>query len=252
MSAIHSDIVEEGRRLLELAEAERVPLRLLGGVAIRLHAAEGLPATFERAYNDLDFVTAKGASGKTQVFFKGAGYEPHKAFNALNGQERLLFFDTQNDRQVDVFVGAFSMSHKIPVNDRLQVEERTLPLAELLLTKLQIAELNEKDVKDALAVLHGHPVGDSDDETVNAARVAQLCASDWGLWRTITANLVTCREHVDRYDLPAEEKEEIRRDVDALLDRIEREPKSRAWKLRAKIGERKRWYELHEELAGGP
>ena len=34
-----------------------------------------------------------------------------------------------------------------------------------------------------------------------------------------------------------------------LEERIEAEPKSRAWRLRAKIGERKRWYELPEERA---
>ena len=198
MNAPEPDIVEEGTRLLRLAESEGVPLRLLGGVAIRLHAAEGLPAAFERSYNDLDFVTAKGASGKAQAFFREAGYEPHKAFNALNGQERLLFFDLGNERQVDVFVGAFSMSHKIPVGDRLDVERGTLPLAELLLTKLQIAELNEKDIRDALAILHGHEVGDADGDRVNARRVAELCARDWGLWRTITGNLATCRAHPDR------------------------------------------------------
>jgi hypothetical protein len=252
VSEIQSDIVAEGERLLALAETDGVPLRLLGGVAIRLHAAEGLPPAFTRTYNDLDFVTAKGASGRTQVFFRDAGYEPHKAFNALHGQERLLFFDNDNDRQVDVFVGQFAMSHKIPIGDRLTVERGTLPLAELLLTKLQIAELNEKDVKDALAVLHGHPVGETDGDTVNAARVAELCAADWGLWRTITGNLATCRMHVDRYELPEEEKAQLRGAIDSLLERIERAPKSRAWKLRARIGERKRWYELPEEVAGGP
>ena len=252
MSEIRSNIVEEGRRLLDRAAREGVPLRLIGGVAIRLHAAEELPPAFERAYNDLDFVTAKRASGKAQAFFSQAGYEPHKAFNALNGQERLLFFDRENDRQVDVFVGSFSMSHKIPVGERLETEADTMPLAELLLTKLQIAELNEKDVKDALAILHGHAVGDADGDTVNAARVAELCAADWGLWRTITGNLTTCREHVNRYDLPAGEKNQLRAAIDDLLQRIEREPKSRGWKLRAKIGERKRWYELPEEVAGGP
>jgi hypothetical protein len=252
VSEIQADIVAEGERLLALAEKERIPLRLLGGVAIRLHAAEGLPPAFTRKYNDLDFVTAKGASGRTQVFFHEAGYEPHKAFNALHGQERLLFFDNDNNRQVDVFVGQFAMSHKIPVGDRLEIEPGTLPLAELLLTKLQIAELNEKDVKDALAVLHGHPVGDTDGDTVNGARVAELCAADWGLWRTITGNLATCREHVDRYDLPEDEKAQLRGAIDGVLERIEAAPKSRAWKLRARIGERKRWYELPEEVAGGP
>ena len=252
MSEIHPDIEREAERLLGLAAGEGVPLRLLGGLAIRMRAPEDLPPALRRTYPDIDFVTAKGASGKAQAFFRDAGYEPHKAFNALNGNERLLFFDTENDRQVDVFVGAFSMSHKIPIGERLEAERGTLPLAELLLTKLQIAELNEKDVSDALAILHAHDVAESDEDSVNAARVAELCASDWGLWRTITANLATCRERVDRYELPDPEKEDLRRDLDALLERIEEEPKSRGWKLRAKIGERKRWYELPEEVAGGP
>jgi hypothetical protein len=250
---IQADIVAEGERLLERAETSDVPLRLLGGVAIRLRAPGGnLPAAFERRYADLDFVTAKGASGKAQAFFRSEGYEPHKAFNALNGNERLLFFDRENDRQVDVFVGAFSMSHKIPIGDRLQVEPATLPLAELLLTKLQIAEVNEKDVRDALAVLHDHPVGEADGDAVNARRIAELCASDWGLWRTITGNLATCRDHVEHYDVGDEERARLRGRIDELLDRIESEPKSRGWKLRARIGERKRWYETPEEVGGGP
>lgn len=252
MSDIEADIVVEGKRLLERAEANGIPLRLLGGVAIRLRATDGVPPAFDRRYADLDFVTAKGASGKAQALFREEGYDPHKAFNALNGNERLLFFDRENDRQVDVFVGAFSMSHRIPIGDRLAIEPATLPLAELLLTKLQIAEVNEKDVRDSLALLHGHPVGENDGDEMNAARVAELCAADWGLWRTITGNLATCRDHVERYDIPAEEQARLRERVDRLLERIEREPKSRGWKLRARIGERKRWYETPEEVGGGP
>jgi hypothetical protein len=252
VSGIEPDVVAEGRRLTTRAEETGLPLRLLGGVAIRLRAPGELPEAFARRYADLDFVAAKGASGKAQVFFRNEGYEPHKAFNALHGSERLLFFDYPNDRQVDVFVGNFAMSHRIPVGPRLEVEPVTLPLAELLLTKLQIAELNEKDVRDALAILHGHPVDDVDGDAVCAPRVASLCAADWGLWRTITGNLATCREHIDRYELSREECDALRARIDALLARIEEEPKSRAWKLRARIGERKRWYELPEEVAGGP
>jgi hypothetical protein len=251
-SGIRTDIVAEADRLLELASAEGVPLRLLGGVAIRLRSPGELPEALARRYADIDFVTAKRRSASVQQLFRAAGYEANVAFNALQGQERLLFFDTDNGRQVDVFVGAFEMSHKIPVGDRLELEPATLPLAELLLTKLQIAQLNEKDVRDGLALLHGHEVGESDGDMINGARIAQLCGGDWGLWRTITGNLGTCREHVDRYELSGEEKGRLRARVDELLDRIEREPKSRAWKLRAKIGERRRWYEVPEEVAGGP
>jgi hypothetical protein len=249
---IRPDIVEEGDRVLGLAAEEGVPLRLLGGVAIRLRAPGELPAPLRRSYADLDFVTAKGRSKDTERLLRSAGYEPHVSFNALNGQERLLFFDDPNERQVDVFVGAFSMSHKIPVGERLEVDPITLPLAELLLTKLQIAELNEKDVKDGLAILHGHAIGDSDGDTVNAGRIAELCCADWGLCRTITGNLATCREYVGRYDLAPEEQERLRAGIDEVLERIDAEPKTRAWKLRAKIGERKRWYDVPEEVGGGP
>lgn len=252
MSEIRADIVEEAKRVLELAGEQGVPLRILGGVAIFLRAPEALPPALERTYGDVDFVTAKGSSAPVQGLFRGTGYEPHVAFNALHGAERLLFFDNGNERQVDVFVGGFKMSHEVPVAERLELEPDTLPLAELLVTKLQIAELNEKDVRDALALFHGHRVDERDGDAINSARIAGLCRTDWGLWRTLTGNLAACRDHLAQYDLPEDEKVRVRGEMDALLDRIEREPKSRTWKLRARIGERKRWYALPEEVAGGP
>jgi hypothetical protein len=252
VNEIQHDIVAEAKRLLDLASSDGVPLRALGGVAIYLRAPAELPPSLAREYGDVDFVTAKRSSAAVQRIFRATGYEPHVAFNALHGTERLLFFDDGNERQVDVFVGGFSMSHKIPVAERLELEPATLPLAELLVTKLQIAELNEKDVRDALALFHGHPVDERDGDSINAARVAEMCRSDWGLWRTLTGNLATCRDHLARYDLPEDESARIHGAMDALLDRIDSEPKTRAWKLRARIGERKRWYMLPEEVAGGP
>ncbi len=180
------------------------------------------------------------------------GYVPHARFNTINGRERLLFFDRENDRQVDVLVGTFRMSHEIPFGDRLTLEPVTVPLAELLLTKLQIVQLNEKDVRDALALLHDHPVEESDGDAINGAQIARLCAADWGLWRTFTANLEALEGHVGRYDLPEESKRRIAERVEKLLARIEEEPKPFGWRMRAKIGDRKRWYELPEEVEGGP
>ena len=252
MSAILADVVDEGRRLLALAEDEGVVLRLLGGVAICLRAPDGLPEPFRRSYEDLDFVTSRGTAAACARFLRELEYEPHVAFNALHGKERLLFFDDEHGRQVDIFVAAFRMSHRIPLEARLALEQLTVPLAELLLTKLQIAELNEKDVRDSLALLHGHRVADEDGDAVNAAHIARLLSGDWGLWRTFTGNLAACREHVAEYDLPAAERQVLRERIDALARRIEAEPKSRAWKLRARVGERKRWYETPEEVAGGP
>jgi hypothetical protein len=245
-SDIEADVVAEGARVISAARDRGLPLRLLGGVAVRLRARNGLPPALERTYGDLDFVTAKRASGPAQKFFRDLGYEPHVSFNALNSKDRLLFFDDPHGRQVDVFVGTFRMCHEIPLEGRLELDESSIPLAELLLTKLQVIELNEKDVRDAVAVLHDHEVGDEDGDTVNAGRIAQLCSEDWGLWRTITRNLEACRKQAGAY---GEDLAGVATRFSELEERIEAAPKSRAWRMRAKIGERRRWYDLPEERA---
>jgi hypothetical protein len=216
-------------------------LRLLGGVAVRLRCSGP-----DRQFKDLDFATTKKASGATQELLKGLGYEPHVGFNAMNGRERLLFFDMAHERQVDVFVGSFRMCHEIPLEGRLDAHDQTVPLAELLLTKLQIVELNEKDVHDTVTLLAEHDVTD-DDSGVNAVRIAELCASDWGLWRTITNNFRDLVVHLESYDV---DRQRVARRVEELNTRIEAAEKSRGWRLRAKVGERKRWYELPEEVGG--
>jgi len=247
LSAILPDLVEEGERLLALAQSQNSTFALLGGVAVRLHAPE-VPAALDREYKDLDFAVPKGGSGAAGRLLSDAGYDGHTVFNAMNSKERLLFHDNQNGRQVDVFVGSFRMCHEIPLSDRLRPGDRTVPLAELLLTKLQIIQLNEKDIRDTVLLLHGHEVADHDDDAVNGARIAELCAGDWGLWRTITANLERCSQEVDTYALPEADRSRVKGRLKALLARIEEADKSRAWKLRAKIGERKRWYDLPEEV----
>jgi hypothetical protein len=248
MTTTLADIVAEGERLLDLADDAGVELRLLGGVAVRLRAPD-VPAALDREYKDLDFAIRKKAAGPLDTLLRGAGYEPHVTFNAMNARERALYLDEEHGRQVDVFIESFRMCHEIDLGDRLTIEPRTLPLAELLLTKLQIIELNEKDVRDTVLLLHGHAVAGGDGDTVNAARIAELCASDWGIWRTITANLDACRQRVGGYELEPAEREQVAARVGELLDRVEAEPKSRGWRRRAKVGDRKPWYELPEEVA---
>jgi Uncharacterised nucleotidyltransferase len=247
MTSTLADIVAEGERLLGLAEEAGVELRLLGGVAVRMRAP-GVPASLDREYKDLDFAIRKRSAGALDSLIREAGYEPHVTFNAMNARERALYLDEENGRQVDVFIESFRMCHEIDLGKRLATEPRTLPLAELLLTKLQIVELNEKDIRDTVLLLHGHDVAETDGDHVNAARIAELCAADWGVWRTITANLDASRRRVDSYALEPAERERVARRIGAILERIEAEPKSRGWRRRAKVGDRKQWYELPEEV----
>jgi hypothetical protein len=206
--------------------------------------SRGLPPALSREYGDLDFASAKKSSGDLQKLMRDLGYEPHLGFNAMNGRERLLFYDNPNERQVDVFVSSFRMCHEIPLEKRLAVDEDTVPLAELLLTKLQIIELNEKDVRDTVALMLEHELT-IDDSGVNSWQISELCAEDWGLWRTITRNLEELRARVAGYDV---DRDLVSERVTLLLERIEATPKSRSWRMRAKIGERKRWYQLPEEV----
>jgi hypothetical protein len=248
MTAILSDIVDEARRVLDEAGRQDTTLALLGGIAVRLHASD-IPPSLDREYHDIDFAVPKGSGRPAGDLLEALGYEPAKEFNALQGRDRLLFHDPGHGRQVDVFVGSFRMCHEIPFNGRLTPGQPTVPLAELVLTKLQIVELNEKDVRDTALLFYGHEVSDHDDEAINGERIAELCGSDWGLWRTITHNLERCREHLGDYALAQDDARRISDRLGNLLARIEARPKSRGWKLRARVGERKRWYELPDEVA---
>jgi hypothetical protein len=248
MTTTLADIVAEGERLLGLADDAGLELRLLGGVAVRMRAPV-VPAPLDREYKDLDFAVRKKGAGPLDALMRSAGYEPHVTFNAMNARERALYLDEEQGRQVDVFIESFRMCHEIELGDRIGLEPRTLPLAELLLTKLQIVELNEKDVRDTVLLFHGHEVNETDGDGVGGARIAELCSGDWGWWRTITGNLASTRDRVDDYALDPAERAQIAARIDALLERIEQEPKSRGWRRRAKVGERKPWYELPEEVA---
>lgn len=245
-SAPLADMVTEARRVLAAAAERQVPLRLIGGLAIALTAPEHhlLP----RDYKDIDFVTRRGQSPEVARLLEQLGYEGNQRFNAMNGQRRLLFLDGANERQVDVFVGSFQMCHQLPVQERLLVAPHTLPLADLLLTKLQIFALNEKDQRDALTLLFHHPIGEGDDGEINAAWVAELCGRDWGLWRTCTLNLERIRSSLGRYGLTAEQEAVLTARIDELRRRIDAAPKSGRWKFRARVGERVRWYDEPEEV----
>src|ERR1700741_2426189 len=136
-----ADIVEEGRRIASAAADAGVPVRLLGGVAVRVHAREGIHPALARTYGDIDLATTRRGGRATLALLESLGYTSNERFNALNGASRLVVYDVPNRRQVDVFVGEFTMCHTLPISDRLELDARTVPLAELLLTKLQIVQL---------------------------------------------------------------------------------------------------------------
>jgi hypothetical protein len=251
VDAIQDDIVAEALRIVKTGDAHGITLRLLGGLAVRLHSPSATHRDLARSYPDLDFATPNNRNQSVENFITRLGYAPNKNFNLFNGDSRLLFYDEARSRQMDVFIAKFEMSHRLPITERIRVETLTLPLAELLLTKLQIVQMNEKDIRDICALLVDHPLGDTDVETINLPRMIQLTADDWGLWKTATLSMGKVREYVSTGALDDETKVIVLERLDALERALNDSPKPLKWKMRARIGEKVQWYELPEEVRRG-
>jgi hypothetical protein len=243
-----ADILAEANRLLAAAHEANVPVRLIGGIAVRLHIPTDETPVLQREYKDIDLVTLKGKSNVVKEFMTSMGYEGDRMFNATNGARRLLFYDVPNSRQVDIFVGSFDMCHDIPITERISLATHGIPLAELLLTKMQIVDLNAKDHTDIVTMLYHHDVADSDVERINADRVAELCAADWGLWRTTKMNVERVQASLATSGLDPNGQRLVLDRLNRLWDRIEAEPKTTKWRLRSKVGDKKKWYVEPDEV----
>jgi len=245
-----SDILKEANRIIETAQSEDITLRLLGGTAIGFRCPSAKRPSVSRSYPDIDLVGFKKQSRRIRELFPKLGYSPNDSFNALRGGSRLMFFDIPNKRRVDIFLDYFDMCHKIDLKDRLTLEPLTLTMADLLATKLQIFKTNEKDFKDIIAMLLDHEVVESEKpDAINGKRLAELCANDWGIYKTFTIVLEKTAIMLDKFDLTTKDKEVVKERMAAISRLIENEPKSVNWRMRAKLGERVHWYMLPDDMA---
>lgn len=223
-------------------------VRLLGGVGIWQLLGERFDPAFARPLHDIDLFARKRDSRKLEELIKQRGWAPAREFNALNGNRRLLFNDPDSEAQIDVFVEAFEMCHSLPLADGFREDGLTLPGTELLMTKLQIIELNAKDRDDCYALLYGCEIADNGPVTIDPARIARLTGHDWGLQHTFELNLARLMSDLGERALPADGAHVIGDAITAITQAIDAEPKSRGWRLRAKVGERRQWYEEPEEV----
>lgn len=243
------EIVVEMNRLMDAARANKIGMRVIGGLAVREHSPNQQRA-FTREYPDIDFVVHKKSRRKLSPFFKDMGYIPDRQFNVLNGTRRQIFIDMRSGRRIDVFVGDFEMCHKLPMKDRLEVDPVTVPLAELLLSKAQILELNRKDALDIISLLLNNHIGRDDDRKINLHRIARLCLRYWGLYKTLSINLARVEAMLINEDLGLSsiERQIVIRRVHRIQRTLKAINKNLFWKLRNQLGTRVRWYTEVEEV----
>lgn len=250
MSYSTDQLLNLGMDLIKEAEQLGAPLRLLGGVAFYLNSPVGreLPQ-FNRIYKDLDFaITSKGARYVTEIF-KKLGWTDDQQFNALHGATRMLFYYGENfDLQVDVFVGVFEQCHNLNFEKRLELSSMTIPLADLLLTKLEIHQLNKKDVLDIVMLLYDHDFGlNSPKEKDDLDYIIKIISSDWGWYTTIHDNLAVVESMIQEF-VTGNDVQRIQNTIGWIRNAIQDAPKSLKWKMRNSIGRRVQWYELPEEV----
>lgn len=243
-----ADTFDDALELVRAAQREHVTLKLIGGLAVRALCPAFTPRRHER--QDLDFASTSGGRAAVTSFLAAHGFGPDEHFNQIHGHKQ-LYFRSPAGRSVDVLIDRLEMCHVLDFRDRLDRMPLTLDVTDLLLTKLQIVELNEKDAADALQLLAAYPVRDGDEPgTIGLARFGGVVGDDWGWWRTVTGTLERIRSlatgdgrSLVAPDPPFDPVEQL----GALQAEAERVPKSGRWRLRSLIGERVRWYELPEE-----
>ncbi len=243
------ELVKEALRVVRAAQKEGITLRLVGGIAFRLRCPSSLYENLRRNYQDIDFIGHEKERGKIRKLFARLGYvEPRTMVNTLS-LYRIIYENPQNKMNVDVFLDVFEMSHKLKFRNRMALEETTLPLADLLLTKLQAFEFTEREYKDVIALFKDYELTDIDrKEGINASYISELCSRDWGLYTTVTLNLERVRKSVASYLSSPEDQKSIFEKLLSLDQAITAKRKSLKWRLRAIIGRRLKWYEIPEEI----
>lgn len=256
-----AEMAAEGRRIVDSARERGLTLRLLGGLAVRDHC-EVLDFC-GRDHSDLDLVGLRSEALQVAQLFAALGYAERREVReaTIMGQAQFVRRcvhqrpqgggTVHDDDHADVFYDVFRMDHAVDLRDRLALEPYTISSADLLLTKLQVARLESRDVRDVITLLKDLPLADGNVAgAIDLSYAAALCARDWGLWYDVTVNLRRCRDELDGFGLEAADRDRVAQAIARLSAALDAAPKSLAWRLRAKVGTRVSWHAEVEEQDG--
>jgi hypothetical protein len=239
---------DEALRIVEAADGAGVTLRILGSIAYRLHCPRNLHL-FEdmaRALTDIDFAAEKQQAQSVQHLFASLGYAEDRPVGIVSEGSRYVFTGPDGKLNVDVFMDELFFCHRIPLKGRLALDRPTISVTDLLLEKMQIVEINLKDLEDTSVLLLEHDLGEgpTDREIIDLGHLESLLCSDWGFCYTVTANLGKVDEFVDHAPgCTADQRATIKERIHRLRGELERRPKTFAWRVRSRVGTRLKWYQ---------
>ena len=243
---------EEGPRIVREGSKRGLHLRLLGAIAFQYHCPKYnfLTAKLRRQLSDVDFAAYNSERATVEKMMREFGYADQPMVSALFGHQRLIWDNKSNGLHVDIFFDKLEMNHDIPFTGRLEIEGMTIPLSDMLLEKMQIVHLNEKDVVDTIMLLREHSIGNSAaPEIIDASYLAKLLSNEWGFYYTVTTNLKKVEDRLNVYpELAEEDRADVSAKIQELLRILEKAPKTLAWKLRARVGPKTKWYKDVEDV----
>lgn len=240
-----SHFEEQAKTIVDAAEKRGIVLRCIGATAFRIHCPrfKDLHTKLGRELTDLDFMARGQQINEIVQLFQDIGYQKDPRMHSFVVYQRGIFQHPETKLVADVFFDKLSMCHTIDFKDRLALDSPTITLADLVLEKTQIVKINEKDMKDLAILFLEHDIGESEAEKVDGKYIRQLLSKDWGFYYTVTTNLKKARDRLATYEpLDNSQRQQIAARIDRLLALIDSEPKSTSWKIRARIGPRKIWY----------
>lgn len=259
------EIISEAVKIVEEAEKKGIILRILGALAIRIHSRDLIDlhknlrrlGDLDRSFTDIDLIGySSQRAGIRQLMEKDLSFKISSQFLLLHGKDRLIYYHPQNLYHVDIFFDQLYFSHTLPFGKkgkgRLELDNPTIPVTDLLLEKLQIHQINEKDIKDIIVLLRAHELGEDDNDMINLKYVSHLLGDDWGFWMDAVENLRKTIKYAESYAAQSLiTREDLNDVVDKclrLIDYLDKCPKTRNWEKRAKIGIKEKYWRDVEEL----
>lgn len=241
----------EGERIVTEGKKRNLHLRLLGAIAFQVRCPKFsyLTAKLHRELSDVDFAGYNRERAEIDKMMREFGYADQPMITALFGHRRMIWDHQSKGLHVDIFFDKLEMNHNIPFDGRLELEEFTIPLADMLLEKMQIVRINEKDVVDTIMLLREHTIDGAAPEMIDGTYLADLLCNDWGFYYTVTTNLRKVQDKLSQYsELSQEDRVDVSNKIEDLVKVIENKPKTLAWKLRARVGPKTKWYKDVEDV----
>ena len=232
--------LSEFTRIRDIAKRNNTVLKLVGGLAIYEYCTDH--SFCERHHADMDLVGLVSQYEDIVQTMKKAGYLENTSMTISTGGSRLLFEKSEEASHIDIFLDRINIEHEIDLRNRLEIEEDTVSVSDLLLIKLTITRLNEKDLRDIIAMVKDFQMGHNDNpRTINMTYIADLCAKSWGLHHDVASSLRKTLQFLPTYHLPKKVRIGVTKKLEALEDMILKSPKSLKWRLRALLGEHVAW-----------